>query len=185
MTMIAGKGVINAQSKTITYKQTMVILFSITVAVILQTFGFFTQYIGFLFIASILYMLPHIAGIKSSKMKTFIGIVFIILSTLAVTFYSGPSMVNSMENNINIQNDDIKGIVYNNSSGELSILCTSNITGITITTGVVSSFNYNSYRSDLLESYNVKLVDVVNDGNIIGYNGTCTINLKQDKINSI
>lgn len=176
--MMVGKGVTITQSRALTYKQTIVILLSITLAVILQTFGFFTQYIEFLFIASILYMLPHIVGIRSFKMKVFIGVVFIMLSTPAITFYSGPSMVSSMEDNINIQNDYIKDINYDSSSGELSILCTSDITNILITTGVVSSFNYNSYRSDSLESYNAKLVDVVSDGNIVGYNGICTVNLK-------
>ncbi|MDY5679725.1 MAG: hypothetical protein SPF21_07255, partial [Candidatus Methanomethylophilaceae archaeon] len=51
--------------KSLSTKQIIAIVASLVIALVLQAFGFSAQCLGFLIIAVIIYMVPHILGVSS------------------------------------------------------------------------------------------------------------------------
>lgn len=73
--------------KALTPKQWLAIIGGFAVSVILVTSGLYARMcLGFFIIAVLLYMIPHITGVTSPKVKATIGVVFIVSMLLVGTF---------------------------------------------------------------------------------------------------
>jgi len=72
--------------KALTTKQWLAIAGGFVVAGVLTCMNLALSCIGFLVIAVILYMLPHMTGVTSPKIKAIIGVVFIVVMLLIGTF---------------------------------------------------------------------------------------------------
>ena len=72
--------------KGLTTKQWLAIIGSMIASIILTMFGFALSCLGFLVIAVLLYMVPHMLGVISPKIKAVVGVVFLVLILLIGTF---------------------------------------------------------------------------------------------------
>lgn len=92
MTEIAGaKGTsLMDEFKSLTPKQIIGIIVALVISLALEAIGFGAMCIGFLIIAVILYMLPHLLGVESVRVKAIIGAVFIVIALILGSFlYTG------------------------------------------------------------------------------------------------
>ncbi len=105
--------------KALSLKQILAIVLAILIALALEVIGFgVSSCIGFLVVAVVLYMLPHMLGVMSVKVKAVIGVVFVVLAILIGTFaYTG--VVGEYTKLIDQENDKIKDInvTYNETEG--------------------------------------------------------------------
>ena len=102
-------------------KQIIAIIASLAIALVLQAFGFSSQCLGFLIIAVIIYMVPHILGVSSVKVKTVIGVVFIVLSLLVTVMYSGPEKIEANEGRTPANNEYIGNVAFIEENGNTTI----------------------------------------------------------------
>ena len=116
-----GKGSFLDDFKSLSTKQIIAIVASLVIALVLQAFGFSAQCLGFLIIAVIIYMVPHILGVSSVKVKTVIGVVFVVLSLLITVLYSGPSIIDSNEGRTPSDTDYIGNFAYMEDNGNITI----------------------------------------------------------------
>ncbi len=73
--------------KALTPKQIIGIVVALAVSLVLEVTGLvWSLCVGFLIVAILLYMIPHILGVMSVRVKSVIGIVFIVLSLVLGTF---------------------------------------------------------------------------------------------------
>ena len=73
--------------KALTTKQWLAILGGFVGSAVLTALNLAASCIGFLVIAVLLYMVPHMLGVASPKIKTVVGVVFIVVMLLcAITF---------------------------------------------------------------------------------------------------
>ncbi|MBR7005666.1 MAG: zinc-ribbon domain-containing protein [Candidatus Methanomethylophilaceae archaeon] len=116
----AGGATLREELSALTTKQTVGIIISLTVALVLEALGLAAACLGFLVIAIILYMVPHLLGVTSVKVKAVIGAVFIVLSLLVGTF-AGMETINAEMYDINTNTDNVKDVTYDPSTGVLSM----------------------------------------------------------------
>ena len=72
--------------KALTPKQLIAIIVAFATSIMLTVVGFAMSMLGFLIIAVLLYMLPHMMGVTSPKIKSIIGAVFIVALLLIAAF---------------------------------------------------------------------------------------------------
>ena len=101
-------------------KQTVGIIIAITVALVLEALGLAAACLGFLVIAVILYMVPHLLGVTSVKVKAVIGIVFVVLSLLLGTF-AYMDINDATKDSIDTETDHVKDVSYDPSTGILTM----------------------------------------------------------------
>ena len=95
--------------KGLTQKQWLAIIGGFAGAAVLTVLHFALTCIGFLVIAVVLYMVPHITGVTSPKIKAVVGGLFIAIMLIIGTFaYASPS------------NDELKAIGNNDSIKDVS-----------------------------------------------------------------
>ena len=100
--------------KSLTPKQWLGIVAAIALALILEIY-MGTNCMGFLVVAIVLYMIPHLLKVMSVKVKTVIGVVFIIVALLVGTFaFSGTIAHN--ESLIDSDNAQIKDVTYDEAT---------------------------------------------------------------------
>lgn len=75
--------------RSLSPKQIVAIIAALAISLILEVLGLVSVCIGFLIIAVILYMIPHLMKVTSVSVKAVLGVVFIILSVLIGTFAYG------------------------------------------------------------------------------------------------
>lgn len=76
--------------RALTTKQIVAIILTIAICLILEVVGLGGVCIGFLIIAVVLYMIPHLMKVTSVGVKAIVGVVFVVLSVLIGTFaYAG------------------------------------------------------------------------------------------------
>lgn len=85
---------IRADFKALSTKQLIAIIAAIAIALILMVLGLATSCLGFLIIAVVLYMIPHLLGVKSVKVKAVVGVVFVVIAVLLGTFAYGTELTN-------------------------------------------------------------------------------------------
>ena len=103
--------------KALTPKQWLGIIVAIALALILAIY-MGTQCLGFLIVAIVLYMIPHLLKVTSVKVKTVVGVVFIIVAILVGTFaFTGTA--NAMENEIDVDGEHIRDITYDQTTDTL------------------------------------------------------------------
>lgn len=72
--------------KALSTKQIIAIIAAIALSLILVVLGLGRSCLGFLIIAVILYMIPHMMGVMSAKVKAVVGVVFVVFAILVGTF---------------------------------------------------------------------------------------------------
>ncbi len=72
--------------KAITTKQLLATAVGFGACVMLTVYGFALSALGFLLVAVILYMVPHLMGILSPKVKAVIGVMFLVVMLLIAAF---------------------------------------------------------------------------------------------------
>lgn len=100
--------------------QWIAIAVAIAIGVILEVLGFGIQCFGFAIIAILLYMIPHLMGVMSPKIKTVIGVVFILVAlpvgTLMYDDYAGATA-----DEIGKDSDHFKDVTFDDASDILSV----------------------------------------------------------------
>ena len=99
----------------LTTKQWAGIIAAIIISLLLEMF-MGTACMGFFIVAVVLYMIPHLLGVSSVKIKAIIGVVFAVMAIVAGTFaYSGT--IEAYENNKNTsESHTVQDIVYDADS---------------------------------------------------------------------
>ncbi len=105
--------------KSLTTKQWAGIVAALAIALVLEIY-MGTACMGFFIVAVVLYMIPHILGVESVKIKTIVGVVFAVVAITAGTFaYSGT--IAAYENGINTtEKDTVQNIVYDEDAGTMT-----------------------------------------------------------------
>ncbi len=80
--------------KSLSTKQWIAIIIALTIGLVLEV-AFNAKCFGYFIVAIVLYMIPHLLGISSVKVKIIVGIMFIVLAvpTLTYVFSSTPDAV--------------------------------------------------------------------------------------------
>lgn len=114
-----GKTSLKEDLSALNTKQIVAIIIAVAVALILEAMGFAsTACLGFLVVAIILYMVPHLLGVNSVKVKALIGVIFIVLSLLVGTFgYMGVN--HDLKDTIDVDGKYVKDVSYDESTGTL------------------------------------------------------------------
>ena len=106
--------------KALNAKQWAAICGAFLVSAVLTAFNLAISCMGFLIIAVILYMVPHILGVASPKVKAVIGAVFIVVMLLVGTFGFAGSPSDT-EVNAYSSLENIKEITYEYEDGKVVI----------------------------------------------------------------
>ena len=116
-----GKTTLREDLSALNTKQIVAIIIAVAAALILEALGFAsTACLGFLVVAIILYMVPHLLGVTSVKVKALVGVAFIILSVLVGTFgYFGIN--HDMEDTINVDGEHVRDVSYDEATGTLTM----------------------------------------------------------------
>ncbi len=115
-----GRKSLREEFSALNTKQMVVIIVAVPIALVLEALGFASMCIGFLIVAVILYMVPHLLGVLSVRMKAIIGVAFIILSLLIGTFgYAG--LNHDMADSINTDTDHVRDVSYDPATGVLTM----------------------------------------------------------------
>ncbi len=96
--------------RALTNKQWIAIIAGIFLAVILVVY-MGLQCFGFLIAAIVLYMIPHMMGVSSVKIKALAGAIFFVIALLASTLVTSGSLADT-ENGISLQNDRVSDFSY-------------------------------------------------------------------------
>ena len=115
-----GKLSIIEEFKALSVKQWIAIAAAFAVSVFATAVGFAVSCMGFLIIAVLLYMIPHMLGVTSPKIKAIIGAVFIVIIVIIAAFaYSGSAISTThLTDSKNVILDDVE---YDD--GEIIINC--------------------------------------------------------------
>ncbi len=176
-----GKGSFLDDFKALSTKQIVAIVASLIIAIVLQAYGFAEQCMGFLIIAAVLYMVPHVLGVSSVKVKGVLGIVFVVLALLVSTFYSGPNLIAGVEDNIDVDTDDFGNITYDIVDDNVTITIEFHIDNLVsdsveLNHGVVNSVNYRAYS---YTAYETTAMVPVSEGSSVY---TATVPVTMDKV---
>ena len=159
--------------KRVTPKQWIGILVAIVIALVLEVLGFGTQCFGFLIVALVLYMIPHLLGVMSPKVKAVIGIMFIVVAVpVGTVMYA--DVADDYSNEINVDTSYIKDVEYDHSTGYITAQFTE--PGVaTVKYGVVDSIAFGAVMVQKMEEPIYFTLDA-------DYNGQAFINLEDGKL---
>ncbi len=97
MTETAKKLNIIGEFKALGYKQWIGIVAGFIIAMVLTATGMIlSMCLGFFIVAILLYMIPHVTGVKSVPIKAIVGAVFVVAILIVVAFAYSGSATNSM-----------------------------------------------------------------------------------------
>ena len=115
-----GRMSLKEEFSALSTKQLIAIIAAIAIALVLEALGFASMCIGFLIVAVLLYMIPHLMGVTSVRLKAIIGVIFIILSIALGTFgYMGIN--HDMADTINADNKYVQDVSYDETTGILTM----------------------------------------------------------------
>lgn len=145
--------------KALTTKQWLAILGGFVGAGVLTALNLAASCIGFLVIAVLLYMVPHMLGVASPKIKTVVGVVFIVVMLLVGTFgYLGSATDYEVKLYSSLEN--IKDVTY--EDGVIRITATEEGLDFMAETYVVTMM---SYGAPLNSGGDVKKTPFTDKGN--------------------
>ena len=171
--------------KSLNIKQVIAIVGAMIIAVILQTYGFAEQCMGFLIIAAVLYMVPHLLKVTSVKIKAVIGTVFVVIALLTTTLISGPAIVENAENQIDRDSNDLGNIDYVLDGMDATItvdVYTDKMEKIELHYGEVGSLTYRSFGFKDHTSVPMTVTPVEGDDKVL-YKATATVPAKDATLN--
>jgi len=110
-----GKFSIIEDFKALSVKHWIAIVIAFVVSIFATAVGFAVSCMGFLIIAVLLYMIPHLFGVTSPKVKAVNGVVFIVIIVVIAAFaYSGSAL--STPHYTNDNNEILDDITYSDST---------------------------------------------------------------------
>lgn len=112
-----------ADFKALSAKQWAGIAIALIVSLVLELY-FSTSCFGFFIVAVILYMIPHLLGVSSVKIKAVVGVVFILLALPMLTFVFSGTLATAHEQLDGMENDYISDLEFNPETGEASFSVT-------------------------------------------------------------
>lgn len=114
----AGSGFV-ADLKALEPKQWAGIAAALVISLVLEIF-MGSACMGFFVVAVVLYMVPHILGVSSVRIKTLIGVVFAVLAIMLGTFAFAGSIQSSIDAKDTGSDAKIQNIVYDEESNTLT-----------------------------------------------------------------
>lgn len=92
-------------------KQLAGLVAALVVSLVLEVLGFGVGIIGLMIIAIILYMVPHLLGVESVRIKAILGVTFVVLALLLGTFMFS-NIHHDAAGSIDRDTDKIKDVEY-------------------------------------------------------------------------
>jgi uncharacterized OB-fold protein len=128
--------------KGLTTKQWLAIAGGFVAAGVLTAMNLALSCIGFLVIAVLLYMIPHMTGVASPKIKAVIGVVFIVVMMLIGTFaYMGAPTV---DYKLYGSGSDIDNISYDFETGVITIESSKSNLDLKVESATIVMISYGS-----------------------------------------
>jgi ribosomal protein L40E len=119
MTDTAGKFSLKDEFSALSTKQMIAIIVAIAVALVLELFGASTACLTMLVVPIVIYMVPHLMGVESVKVKAVVGALFFTIALILGTFaYSGSDEATDISKDPS--NDYIYGVSYSAENDNLS-----------------------------------------------------------------
>ena len=106
----AGKGLV-LDFKALSVKQWVGIVVAILLSLLLEIY-FSNSCFGFFIVAVLLYMIPHLLGVSSVKVKAVVGVAFIVLAVPVMTTVFSGTLDAVQDNLAGQENDYISDVVY-------------------------------------------------------------------------
>jgi Predicted ATP-dependent serine protease len=109
--------------KSLSSKQILALVAALIIAIALTLLGFAAgscMCFGMLIIAITLYMLPHMMGVESIKIKVVLGAVFFVVTLLIGGLFTAPALVNDF-NGAPQDNDHFSNVEYIYDNNDLKI----------------------------------------------------------------
>jgi Reverse gyrase len=115
--------------KSLSSKQILALIAALIIAMMLTLMGVSRSCtcFGMLIIAIVLYMLPHMMGVESIKIKTVLGVIFFVVTLLIGGLYTAPGFVDSHDDAPQ-DNDYFSNIDYSYEGNDLVI--SADVTGV-------------------------------------------------------
>jgi len=127
--------------KGLTQKQWLAIAGGFAGAAVLTVMNLALSCIGFLVIAVVLYMVPHMLGVASPKIKAIIGALFIVVMLLIGTFaYMGSATTTEMK--VTGGDSDIKDVYYDMETGIMTVESSRSDLDLKVETATVTMISY-------------------------------------------
>lgn len=163
--------------KTLKPIQWVAIVLAIVIGVVLEVLGFGIQCFGFAIIAILLYMIPHLMGVMSPKVKAVIGVAFILVA-LPVGTLMYDDYADSTAGEIGKDSDHFKNVSYDDATGTLSVSF-SDPGNAVVEYGVIDSIAFGAIncRTDKAD---MTVSDVKGPDNL--YHGSVVLNLNDGKL---
>lgn len=107
--------------KALKPKQWLGIIAAMFLALLLELY-MGTQCFGFFIAAIVLYMIPHMLGVDSVKIKTVYGVIFLVILLVVGTFAFSGSTARTIDRleNVDTLDENIGDLQYDSSTGEFS-----------------------------------------------------------------
>lgn len=148
---------IRAELQALSTKQRIAIIAAIAIALILEVLGLSRSCLGFLIIAVVLYMIPHMMKVMSPKIKAMTCLVFIVVSLL-VGVFAYTSVPDDYRATIDSENDWVRNMGIEGSDGTYTV-----------------SFEVNPSNADAGDGWGVKIrqsdIGMVSFGSIVSATG--------------
>ncbi len=175
-----GKVGLREELSSLSTKQLIGIIAAIAIALVLEALGFASMCIGFLIVAVLLYMIPHLLGVTSVKIKAIVGVIFIILSILLGTFgYMGIN--HDMAGMINEDSKYVQSVSYDETTGTLTMVLVpveDKEFKPVVKYGTVSGIAFGAVRSTDSQTMDIEYVEK----SPTSYKGTADLNLPSGKL---
>jgi RNA polymerase subunit RPABC4/transcription elongation factor Spt4/energy-coupling factor transporter transmembrane protein EcfT len=154
--------------KDMTPKQWIATLLAFVVSAALVLSGlYFAMCMGFFIIAVLLYMLPHLAGVTSPRIKAVVGAVFVVMILLVGTFAYGDSAKDAQSGVPT--NKILTDVTFDGTT--ITVVTDQATYGITVSFSPVTAIAYGQPSS--YDANNVKKVDLTDQGG--KYTGTLAL----------
>lgn len=129
--------------KGLTTKQWLAIAGGFVAAGVLTVMNLALSCIGFLVIAVLLYMIPHMTGVASPKIKAVIGVVFIVVMMLIGTFaYTGSATYQEFGGPVS--SSFITEVKYDPDTGVMTVVSEKEDLDLKVETATITMISYGS-----------------------------------------
>ena len=147
--------------KSLSSKQILALVAALIIAIVLTIMGVSRSCVcfGMLIIAIVLYMLPHMMGVESMKIKAILGAIFFVITLLIGSLFTAPAFVEAYDD-APPDNDYFSDVEYTYDGNDLKIY--TKVTGIgsnnvVLYYGEVQGVDFSSVSAVLDKSFTLTL----------------------------